>query len=705
MFVLALLGGAFALIYELQQNDTAAVPELEVKKDVASSSSTPNTVTPVTSRPRTTTPVPETPPIRVENEGARDTVALEPKTVPDPAPSADPKTPVSAPAPRAAVTVATAPPEPVIAPGPRIAADAVAATTPSPKPAPMPEVAKTPPAPAREPVPPAELKRDAHGFIIYNLAKRIDNRPYVELEKDLLAAREVALDGAMILTPGPGLSKKGGAQNLPPGITGELIALAKIQKESGQTYAGTVAALGKRPDLAGLPFRIGLDAVMRREKAEAMNTLSKELRQTIQSCIPATGRGSFDTRPDTEELYQTLIAGKKGGFSKRDRKQWATAEAVPCIQQMLQVENRDIRRMACELLQGIEVPEATGALVRWAVFDTDAANRAAAIDALRKRDRKEVSQLLVRYIRYPWPRAVEHAAEALVALDCQDAIPQLVAAYGQPDPDAPFQVELPGKASGMYRYEVVRLNHLHNCVMCHAPSFQRTDMVRGAVPNPSKPLPPPTTPSYYDHGENFVEADITYLQQDFSLMQPVANPGNWPTYQRYDYFVTIRRDNTQPSQVPSKPQPDSTYRRALLFAITELALRDPDADAQWAAEQRKTAGAAQETRLVDAARFMSLQTNPNALAAIKTHEFEKPLLAHSSDELSQAVKILQKNNGNAASRLALIAYMTPLTQTGEPADQAKASRLLAVLMGNTPDANLPTAIKKAADETGDNPKP
>ena len=102
---------------------------------------------------------------------------------------------------------------------------------------------------------------------------------------------------------------------------------------------------------------------------------------------------------------------------------------------MLQVENRDIRRMACELLQGIEIPEATGRQLRWAVFDTDAANRAAAIDALRKRDRKEVSQLLVHYIRYPWPRAVEHAAEALVALDCQDAIPQLVAAYGQPDPD------------------------------------------------------------------------------------------------------------------------------------------------------------------------------------------------------------------------------------------------------------------------------
>ncbi len=40
----------------------------------------------------------------------------------------------------------------------------------------------------------------------------------------------------------------------------------------------------------------------------------------------------------------------------------------------------------------------------------------------------------------PWPRAAEHAAEALVALNCQGAIPQLAAMYDLPDPTAPFRV-------------------------------------------------------------------------------------------------------------------------------------------------------------------------------------------------------------------------------------------------------------------------
>lgn len=61
--------------------------------------------------------------------------------------------------------------------------------------------------------------------------------------------------------------------------------------------------------------------------------------------------------------------------------------------------------MSCELLGHVEVAEATQALVQWAVFDTD--NRAAAVAALKSRDRREVSRSLVRFIRYPWPRAAQ----------------------------------------------------------------------------------------------------------------------------------------------------------------------------------------------------------------------------------------------------------------------------------------------------------
>jgi hypothetical protein len=568
--------------------------------------------------------------------------------------------------------------------------------------------------PTPKPEPPTPPRIDSRGFFIYTLAKRIDTRSSEELEKELLAAREVSLDGPLIFTPSA-IPKKGGRLNeeLPTSPSATLIALAKKQKENSQVYVGTIMATGGRPDLAGLPFRIGLDALLLREKAQAMNALSKQLRDTIQTCIPSAD----DPRPNTDDLYATLISGKKGSFRNRDQKKWASPEAVPCIQQMLQAENREVRRMACELLRGIDVPEATDALVKWAVFDTDAGNRAAAVDALRKRDQKDVSRLLVQYVRYPWPRAVEHAAEALVALDCQEALPQLVVAYGQPDPDAPFQVELPDKAGGTYRQEVVRVNHSRNCVMCHAPSFQQTDLVRGAVPNPQKPLPPPTTPSYYNQGEHFVEADVTYLQQDFSVIQPVANPGNWPGYQRYDYFVSLKRENPQPIKPPAKnPTATSTqeltksstatspYRQAIRFAITELSQRSPDNDSQWMADQQKVADKTPDTRVGDVARFVSLQTNPNALTALKSQEFVQPPLSLSDEELSKAIKTMQRVHGATPARLALIAYLDPLTRAGEPANRAKAARLLTVAMGNTSDMNLPTAMKNAASVTGDDPK-
>ena len=46
---------------------------------------------------------------------------------------------------------------------------------------------------------------------------------------------------------------------------------------------------------------------------------------------------------------------------------------------------------------------------------------------------------------------------------------------------------------------------------------------------------------YYSRGKgDFVRADVTYLKQDFSVQLPVANPGQWPAEQRYDFVVRER---------------------------------------------------------------------------------------------------------------------------------------------------------------------
>jgi hypothetical protein len=121
----------------------------------------------------------------------------------------------------------------------------------------------------------------------------------------------------------------------------------------------------------------------------------------------------------------------------------------------------------------------------------------------------------------------------LVALDDQESVPSLVALLDKPNPNTPF-VNPEGKWS---KRELVRVNHMRNCVLCHAPSRSSMDLVRGLVPTPGKPIPV----AYYQsrHG-TFVRADVTYLKQDFSVMQHVADAAPWPYIQRFDYFVRER---------------------------------------------------------------------------------------------------------------------------------------------------------------------
>ncbi len=128
------------------------------------------------------------------------------------------------------------------------------------------------------------------------------------------------------------------------------------------------------------------------------------------------------------------------------------------------------------------------------------------------------------------------------------------------------------KASGREVYavrEVVRVNHLRNCLLCHAPATGRIGPVPGLVPSPEQPLPSPFSAAYYSGSSGtFVRADVTYLRQDFSVPQPVARPGNWPTYQRYDYLVRTR----YPTREELAKEPPATYpqREAVRWALREL---------------------------------------------------------------------------------------------------------------------------------------
>lgn len=510
-------------------------------------------------------------------------------------------------------------------------------------------------------------------FPIHLLAKRIDTRTAEELRRELQAVREVSLD-----PPGG-----------PTATADRLFALAATTVD---VFPGPAVATRGRPDLAGLPFIVGADASLAVESRQALNDLSRELRTSIAACTPPG-----EVRPDPDRLYEVLLAGEAGLF--RGTK-WATPEAVPCIQQMLQVEGADVRRMSVELLRGMTSRAASEALVRWAVFDLEAANRAAAVDALRGRDSALVVAQLLRGLRYPWPRAAEHAAEALVALGHRSAVPSLIALLPLADPDAPFVPSLSSK-TGPYRHEMVRTAHARNCVLCHRPSTQTIDLVRGAVPDPSRPLPTALTPQYYTGGSRFVAAGTTYLRQDFSVVQPVPPREPWPDELRFDYFVAVRPAASSNTTTSS----DSPYRRAVLFALRELTGHDlGDTAESWAATHGRGLPPA-ITDHADAARYVTLAVNPDPYLRLKIEEFGVPLLAMPERQQLAVTVWLRKQYGAAATRYALFAYLEPLAHADDATVRTAAEQALAKLLGiadqtePTTDAARSEAAKSAPSGT------
>src|SRR5262249_4422330 len=83
-----------------------------------------------------------------------------------------------------------------------------------------------------------------------------------------------------------------------------------------------------------------------------------------------------------------------------------------------------------------------------------------------------------------------------------------------------------------------------------------------------------------------VRLDVTYLRQDFSLMQEVDEKSAWPTSQRFD-FVVRKRELTEAEAKElrerlEKREPGvlSPYQKAAVTALRDLSGRDVEARAE-----------------------------------------------------------------------------------------------------------------------------
>jgi hypothetical protein len=176
------------------------------------------------------------------------------------------------------------------------------------------------------------------------------------------------------------------------------------------------------------------------------------------------------------------------------------------------------------------------------------------------------------------------AAEAIVKLERNDLVPQLIEVLEQPDPRSPVTREVKGKSVPVVR-ELVRINHHRSCLRCHAPGNTgkvSADAVTAEVPVPGQPLNPPSGGYNTSQPDILVRVDVTYLRQDFSALLAVADANPWPEMQRFDFLVRTRvLSDEEATSYREKLKPResgefSPYQRAALAALRELTGRDTE---------------------------------------------------------------------------------------------------------------------------------
>jgi hypothetical protein len=316
--------------------------------------------------------------------------------------------------------------------------------------------------------------------------------------------------------------------------------------------------------------------------------------QTILEQIvttPPEGSAGRDAADTFWEQYREARAQEDSTAERRDRshQKIVALARVAALMQVLAPESPGLRLGLVKYLAGVPYVEATQALAKLALFSAEEEVRHAAIDCLQVRRERDYEEILLQGFRYPLPAVAKRAAEALVQLERKDLIQQLVAVLDEPDPRVPKLQDVNGKKVPVV-HELVRLNHHHSCLLCHAPGNTPNvapETLTAAVPIPGEPLPPSSqgynTPSIPDI---LVRLDVTYLRQDFSLLLPVADAHPWPEMQRFDFLVRNRELSEQEAKafrdklISREPGFVPPHQRAALAALRELTGRDTEPTAQ-----------------------------------------------------------------------------------------------------------------------------
>jgi hypothetical protein len=429
------------------------------------------------------------------------------------------------------------------------------------------------------------------------------------------------------------------ATNLTSDMSSYQIAyqVAKIRHLNQQKTDGFVQALlGKRDDLKALPMAMGAACRTTGPRAAYLAFFSTATRFSLAQANGENPGVTVDAGKFWAVVTKNLQAAEAEMAKAEhdgDRDDFEAARAAAWMQ-ILAPESTAMRLGLVKQLSKTPHVEATKALARLALFSAEDEVRVATIAALKLRRERDVVPTLMQGFRYPLPEVAKRAADALIRLDCTDAVPQLVDLLDEADPRMPFAKNDHGKKRAMVN-EIVRINHHRNCILCHAPfddatnnlpaMFQKPFVLKGDITRPESeaseqmvsgpggsekvrfnskvnvkssivaapslasliPLPNEPLPSISDggYGSNTfadisVRFDMTYLRQDFSLMLPVIDAAPWPTMQRFDFLVRTRELSPEEVQEYRQNAPTTAasyttpYQRAILLALRELTQRD-----------------------------------------------------------------------------------------------------------------------------------
>jgi hypothetical protein len=297
----------------------------------------------------------------------------------------------------------------------------------------------------------------------------------------------------------------------------EFVQLRQSRPKLGEHPLAMMVA--KRPSAGlGMPFTFGTDCTSSDQHARDLGKASAALHLMLDGRVRGEGGDNFAARIENDP-------------------KWSKPEMVPSLIQILMAQDANWRMTLVRMLKKIDGPGATRGLVDRAVFDMNATVRAEAARGLRERPTAEYTDRLMSAFRHPWAPAADHAADAIVLLNRTDLQQDLRDIVDRPEPTAPTKKKM-GIREVDVAPQLVRVNHMRNCMYCHPVSTTSEDSVRGVSPDWDQPLPQ----AYYgnDTFSTFVRADMVYLRQDFSLSMPVGPDecrNNWPTEQRFDFFV------------------------------------------------------------------------------------------------------------------------------------------------------------------------